>query len=55
MSQVRFGIFDIMEQRGGSLSALYEERLQMLEQADEFGFWCYHKAEHHFIDLDSAS
>lgn len=51
---MRFGIFDHMEQRGSSLSALYEERLQMLEQADELGFWCYHKAEHHFINLDSA-
>ena len=43
-----------MEQRGTSLSAVYEERLQMLERADALGFWCYHKAEHHFINLDSA-
>ena len=50
---MRFGIFDHMEQRGSSLSALYEERLQMLEQADELGFWCYHKAEHHFINLET--
>lgn len=54
VSHMRFGIFDHMEQGGASLSALYEERLQMLEQADELGFWCYHKAEHHFINLDSA-
>ena len=26
----------------------------MLEYADEAGFWCYHKAEHHFTPLDAA-
>ena len=51
---MRFGIFDHMEFRSGSLAELYEERLRMLEFADEAGFWCYHKAEHHFIRLDAA-
>jgi alkanesulfonate monooxygenase SsuD/methylene tetrahydromethanopterin reductase-like flavin-dependent oxidoreductase (luciferase family) len=51
---VRFGIFDHMEFRSGSLGQLYEERLDMLEQADAAGFWCYHKAEHHFNKLDAA-
>lgn len=51
---MRFGIFDHMEHRGNELSQLYAERLEMLERADEAGFWCYHKAEHHFIDLDAA-
>ncbi|MFP6796091.1 MAG: LLM class flavin-dependent oxidoreductase [Pseudomonadales bacterium] len=51
---MRFGIFDHMEFRAGSLAELYEERLRMLEFADEVGFWCYHKAEHHFIRLDAA-
>ena len=51
---MRFGIFDHMEFRSGSLAELYEERLCMLEFADEAGFWCYHKAEHHFIRLDAA-
>lgn len=43
-----------MEQRGTPLADLYEQRLQLLERADAAGFWCYHKAEHHFINLDSA-
>ena len=51
---MRFGIFDHLEFRSSSLAELYEERLRMLEFADEAGFWCYHKAEHHFIPLDAA-
>jgi len=51
---VRFGIFDHMEFRGDPLQQLYEERLEMLAYADSAGFWCYHKAEHHFIQLDAA-
>ena len=51
---MRFGIFDHMELGAGELAQLYEERLRMLEVADEAGFWCYHKAEHHFTPLDAA-
>ena len=51
---MRFGIFDHMECGPESLGQLYEERLRMLEYADEAGFWCYHKAEHHFTPLDAA-
>ena len=51
---MRFGIFDHLERRDVALSALYERRLQLLEAADEAGFWCYHKAEHHFTPLDAA-
>jgi alkanesulfonate monooxygenase SsuD/methylene tetrahydromethanopterin reductase-like flavin-dependent oxidoreductase (luciferase family) len=51
---MRFGIFDHMEFRDGQLDRLYEERLDMLERADAAGFWCYHKAEHHFVRLDAA-
>jgi alkanesulfonate monooxygenase SsuD/methylene tetrahydromethanopterin reductase-like flavin-dependent oxidoreductase (luciferase family) len=52
---MRFGIFDHMELRDGeALDGLYEHRLQMLEAADAAGFWCYHKAEHHFTPLDVA-
>ena len=51
---MQFGIFDHMEQRGGELGALYEQRLQMLEYADAAGFARYHKAEHHFTTLDAA-
>ena len=51
---MRFGIFDHMEQRDVPLGELYEQRLQLLEAAEEAGFWCYHKAEHHFTPLDAA-
>lgn len=51
---MRFGIFDHMEMRGIPLHQQYEERLRLLERADAAGFWCYHKAEHHFVPLDSA-
>ena len=51
---MRFGIFDHMELGATSLGQLYEDRLRMLEYADEAGFWCYHKAEHHFTPLDAA-
>ena len=51
---MRFGIFDHMEMSGGSLGQLYRERLEMLAAADEAGFWCYHKAEHHLTPLDAA-
>ena len=51
---MRFGIFDHMELGTHGLARLYEERLRMLEYADAAGFWCYHKAEHHFTPLDAA-
>ena len=51
---MRFGIFDHMELGAQGLARLYEERLRMLEYADAAGFWCYHKAEHHFTPLDAA-
>ena len=37
------------------LSALREQRLQLPEAADEAGFWCYHKAEHHFGGVAGTS
>ena len=51
---MRFGIFDHMERRDQPLSELYEDRLNMVEAAEALGFWCYHKAEHHFTNLDVA-
>ena len=51
---MRFGMFDHLELRGGSLGDLYDNRLTMIEAADEAGFHCYHKAEHHFTVLDGA-
>ncbi len=51
---MRFGIFDHFELRDEPAAERYENRLQMIEAADAAGFWCYHKAEHHFTVLDVA-
>ena len=46
--RIRFGIFDWIDARRSlDLTTLYDERLQMLEYADEAGFYSYHLAEHH--------
>ena len=52
--ELKFGIFDHLEFRDLPLNELYEQRLQLLEYADQAGFFCYHKAEHHFSPLDAA-
>jgi alkanesulfonate monooxygenase SsuD/methylene tetrahydromethanopterin reductase-like flavin-dependent oxidoreductase (luciferase family) len=50
-----FGIFDWIDHNEGlSLGETYEQRLRMLECADEAGFWCYHLAEHHGTPLAVA-
>lgn len=51
---VAFGIFDHLERRDIPLEQLYRERLQLLEAADEAGFFCYHLAEHHSTPLGMA-
>lgn len=51
---MRFGIFDHLERRAGTLGDLYRERLEYVRAADRAGFWCYHKAEHHGTPLDAA-
>ncbi len=43
---LKFGIFDWLEHRDAPLHEVFEERLQMLELADELGFYAYHVAEH---------
>jgi alkanesulfonate monooxygenase SsuD/methylene tetrahydromethanopterin reductase-like flavin-dependent oxidoreductase (luciferase family) len=44
---VQFGVFDWIEWNERPARDIYEERLKMLEYADEAGFFCYHLAEHH--------
>ena len=44
---VQFGVFDWIEWDELPVSEIYEQRLKMLEYADEAGFFCYHLAEHH--------
>ena len=51
---MRFAIFDQMEAQPAALAEVYAQRLALLEAADQAGFWCYFKSEHHFTPLDTA-
>jgi len=52
---MKFGIFDHLEMRSDvGLAQQYEERLQLLEQADAAGIYGYHVAEHHHSPLCMA-
>ena len=49
---MKFGIFDHIERRDDVGQAqLYEERLQLMEQADQAGIYSYHVAQHHHSPL----
>ncbi len=49
---MKFGIFDHIERRDDvGLAQLYEERLQLMELADEAGIYSYHIAQHHHSPL----
>src|SRR5262245_44390475 len=43
---LKCGIFDWLEFRDAPLDSIFEERLSMLEFADDAGFYAYHVAEH---------
>jgi alkanesulfonate monooxygenase SsuD/methylene tetrahydromethanopterin reductase-like flavin-dependent oxidoreductase (luciferase family) len=52
---LRVGIFDWIDHNSSlSLAETYEQRLRMLELADEAGIWGYHMAEHHGTPLAVA-
>ena len=51
---MKFAMFDQMESQARPLHEVYAERLSLLEAADQAGFWCYFKSEHHFTPLDTA-
>jgi alkanesulfonate monooxygenase SsuD/methylene tetrahydromethanopterin reductase-like flavin-dependent oxidoreductase (luciferase family) len=52
---LQFGLFDWIEWEQTRLASdIYEERLQMLEYADQAGFFGYHLAEHHITPLSLA-
>jgi alkanesulfonate monooxygenase SsuD/methylene tetrahydromethanopterin reductase-like flavin-dependent oxidoreductase (luciferase family) len=49
---MKFGVFDHIERRDDvGLGQLYEERLQLMELADEGGLYSYHIAQHHHSPL----
>jgi alkanesulfonate monooxygenase SsuD/methylene tetrahydromethanopterin reductase-like flavin-dependent oxidoreductase (luciferase family) len=54
MEELKFGIFDHLDRGGRSMSDLYEQRLQIVEQYDRAGFYAYHLAEHHSTPLGMA-
>src|SRR6266571_3333335 len=51
---LQFGIFDWIEWDQAPASDIFEQRLQMLEYADQAGFYAYHLAEHHVTPLSLA-
>jgi len=51
---LQFGVFDHLDDNGGSLGELYASRLRLIEQYDRAGFRSYHLAEHHSTPLGMA-
>ena len=51
---VEFGVFDHLDRNDLPLRDYYEQRLQVIEAFDRFGFYAYHVAEHHFTPLGMA-
>ena len=49
---VKFGIFDWIDRNQLPLSEIYQQRLKLVEYAEELGFYCYHIAEHHASPLN---
>ena len=52
---LQFGWWDHFEQRADMpLWQQYDERIELIQRAEEHGFYGYHIAEHHFTTLDMA-
>ena len=54
MEELKFGVFDHLDRGGRSMSDLYEQRLQIVEQYARAVFYAYHVAEHHSTPLGMA-
>ena len=53
--QVEFGIWDHFERRRDvPIAQQCEERIRLVQRAEELGFFAYHVAEHHNTPLDLA-
>src|SRR5258708_15912228 len=46
------GRFDKVEQGGGRLATLFDERIAFATAADDAGIYCLHVAEHHATPLN---
>ena len=51
---MQFGIFDWLDRGPGDVGEQYEQRLRLLEYADQAGYAIYHLAEHHGTPLGLA-
>jgi len=56
---MKFGVFDHVDRKelAGDetpINELYEERLKLVEAAEQAGFYAYHVAEHHLTRLGMA-
>lgn len=52
---MKFGIFDWIDfSDPWRLADSYDQRFEMLQFAEQHGYWCYHLAEHHFSSLGGA-
>lgn len=51
---MKFSIFDWLDESGRPYAQTYEERLKLLELADEAGFYAYLLAEHHGTSLSTT-
>jgi len=54
MEDLKFGVFDHLDRGQRTISDLFEQRLQIVEQYDRAGFSAYHLAEHHSTPLGMA-
>ncbi|MFN0074506.1 MAG: LLM class flavin-dependent oxidoreductase [Chloroflexota bacterium] len=52
--RVQFSMFDWLDESGRGMAEDYDDRLAMLEYADQAGFYCYHLAEHHGTSLSQT-
>ncbi|MFM9967577.1 MAG: LLM class flavin-dependent oxidoreductase [Burkholderiales bacterium] len=51
---IRFSLFDWLDESGRGYAETYEERLRLLEFADDLGFYSYLLAEHHGTSLSTT-
>jgi alkanesulfonate monooxygenase SsuD/methylene tetrahydromethanopterin reductase-like flavin-dependent oxidoreductase (luciferase family) len=51
---MKFGIFDYIDQRGEPLTRLFDERMTLVQAAEDAGFYGYHLTEHHATPLSTT-
>ena len=54
-ADMKFGVFDHIDDAGVPLAQLYADRLRIAEAYDRAGFYGYHVAEHHSTPLGAAA